>query len=97
MDLLGFVIELFVGEVAGVDASSSIAADSIVSGIFLSFFGDADLNGDTNPLIFFIGFYFYEEEPFVSFDFLNFIFRDGEDIPASEHVFLGEGLLVRLI
>lgn len=97
MDLFSFVIELFVGEVAGVDASSSVAAHSIVSGIFLSLFGDADLYGDTDPLIFFIGFYFYKEEPFVCFDFFNFIFWDGEDISAREHIFLGEGLLVRLI
>lgn len=97
MYFLSFVIKLFVGEVTRIDTSPSIATDSFVSGFFLSLFGDANLYGDTNPLIFLVGFYLNKEEPLISFDFFDFFFRYAEYISACEHIFFGEGLLVRLI
>ncbi len=97
VDILGFVVELFVCEKAGVNSTLSIATQSWCSRLLRTFFTNTYLNRCADPLVFLIRLHLYEEKPFISTDLFDIFFRYTERISTSKHCLWCERYWVRFI
>jgi hypothetical protein len=87
--LLSFVVELFVGEEAGVESSLSGVANLLIFRLFRILLSNTDFNHGADPFVLLVWLDLDEEEPFITFYLFHIFFVNPENISSSEGGLLG--------
>ena len=82
MDLFSFVVELLVSEKTGIDAAFNGATEAFVSGLLLSFFGNAYFDQSADPFVGLFWLHIDKEKPLAALKLIDCLLRYSEYIPS---------------
>jgi hypothetical protein len=94
MYVLGFIVELSVGEEAGVESSASSVAYLLICRLLWVLLAHTDFDHGADPLVLFVGLDLDKEKPFVAFHLLHILLANAEYVSACECGLLSEILRV---